>query len=428
MLALARWLCSLMAITLRPADRAQWAAGWRSELAHKASRGLSFGWMLRLCRDIWRDAMWMRRRSKPAPALGLWARPLVPELAAFSAALGVFAAFSLFYPRPAPPPNASRIAVLQRSFATMGAIVPFFGAPVLKRLESSGLFEAVAIYRLIPENPTGVAVSRNLFRVLGLSEPSAFDPGDIVLTHRAWVERFHSDPHLLGRRVRLGKQKGRVTAILPAGFTFLSRRIEFFTPIPPDTRRAGALVLMPVGQTVEAAQARIADKRLRLAPLAKASGWRTPLEFGLGFAAVTFLIGAVCLNRKSKATLVSCSHLGARLALSLTALSLTGWVAAQFLTLELFPVSILHFWLFMMSGIVIALFTVRDQVRRCPVCLSPLEMPAGFGVWGRVVVDSPAIEYACPRGHGLLYVPESGPEPVRWTPLDASWRDLFVNR
>ncbi|MBS1827048.1 MAG: hypothetical protein JST93_17145 [Acidobacteria bacterium] len=84
-------------------------------------------------------------------------------------------------------------------------------------------------------------------------------------------------------------------------------------------------------------------------------------------------------------------------------------------------------------GIVLGLrWALLDQRRRCPECLRRLRHPAGIGAASHTFLEWHGTELVCPRGHGLLHVSEIGSlscyAPLRWLPLDASWRGLFRAR
>jgi hypothetical protein len=70
----------------------------------------------------------------------------------------------------------------------------------------------------------------------------------------------------------------------------------------------------------------------------------------------------------------------------------------------------------------------NDQRRRCPVCLRLLTSPVWVGDRSRYFLEWNCTELLCPRGHGLLYVPESPTSwfaTQRWLSLDPSWGGLF---
>ena len=71
---------------------------------------------------------------------------------------------------------------------------------------------------------------------------------------------------------------------------------------------------------------------------------------------------------------------------------------------------------------------LRDQSRRCPVCLNLLRHPARVGEPSRNFLGWNGIELVCTDGHGLLHVPEiqtSWFAEPRWLMLDPSWKALF---
>jgi hypothetical protein len=78
------------------------------------------------------------------------------------------------------------------------------------------------------------------------------------------------------------------------------------------------------------------------------------------------------------------------------------------------------------------LFALRwafvDQRQRCPVCLRLLTKPVWVGDRSRYFLEWNCTELMCPRGHGLLYVPElpaSWFSAQRWVYLNPSWSSLF---
>ena len=77
-----------------------------------------------------------------------------------------------------------------------------------------------------------------------------------------------------------------------------------------------------------------------------------------------------------------------------------------------------------LSGLSVS-FILADQRRRCPVCLSLMEMPVTFGSWASMF-EPVSTEMLCPLGHGSLSVPEAEiGAPDHWQQMDASWHELF---
>jgi hypothetical protein len=73
-------------------------------------------------------------------------------------------------------------------------------------------------------------------------------------------------------------------------------------------------------------------------------------------------------------------------------------------------------------------WVLKDQRRRCPVCLQLLTNPVRIGRSSRFLLDWNGTELMCEQGHGLLYVPETPStfSGQRWLYLDPSWRSLFL--
>jgi hypothetical protein len=85
------------------------------------------------------------------------------------------------------------------------------------------------------------------------------------------------------------------------------------------------------------------------------------------------------------------------------------------------------------TSFLMALFSFRwvlkDQRRRCPVCLSTLTNPARVGEPSRSFLSWNGTELICAGGHGLLHVPElptSWFATQRWLYLDSSWSGIFL--
>lgn len=75
-------------------------------------------------------------------------------------------------------------------------------------------------------------------------------------------------------------------------------------------------------------------------------------------------------------------------------------------------------------------WALEDQKSRCPVCCRLVSMPVTIGTRSSLLLDRPAIEFLCTRGHGTLVLSDlhtcTG-ERLRWTPADRSWQEVFVH-
>lgn len=87
-------------------------------------------------------------------------------------------------------------------------------------------------------------------------------------------------------------------------------------------------------------------------------------------------------------------------------------------------------WFLLAAGVGYAI--VRDQRRRCRVCLRRLRMPVETGSWGSMLqLGRPRIEYICPYGHGTLTEEElqiSGLANPEWTGHSGDiWEELAAS-
>jgi len=129
-----------------------------------------------------------------------------------------------------------------------------------------------------PERLVGVGVARDFLDVLGVQpmigrnfveEEGVWDgiPA-AILTHRFWVQRFGSDPGVVGSSITLNQIPTEVVGVLPPSFDFASTfspgsRVDFLRPFPisDETDRWGNTLFMigrlGPGTTVPSAQAEL---------------------------------------------------------------------------------------------------------------------------------------------------------------------------
>lgn len=129
---------------------------------------------------------------------------------------------------------------------------------------------------------------------------------------------------------------------------------------------------------------------------------------------------AICLRRWI--------FLGLKVALVLPAVSFGMVDAAQILCAG--PPQIMFHSFGAIVGYIFALrWTIKDQRRRCPVCLRLLKHPARIGQSSRFLLDWHGTELMCEQGHGFLYVPGMPTASFieqQWLYLDSSWKSLFL--
>jgi putative ABC transport system permease protein len=97
----------------------------------------------------------------------------------------------------------------------------------------------------------GAAVSAALFPLLGVKPslgraflpeedtPGAVNGGDaVILSHTFWQQRFGSDPHVVGRNLKLDSRDHTVVGVMPPGFQFpiQAEPVDVWTTIAVDAR------------------------------------------------------------------------------------------------------------------------------------------------------------------------------------------------
>jgi putative ABC transport system permease protein len=130
-----------------------------------------------------------------------------------------------------------------------------------------------------PERLGGMRVSADYFQVLGVDAGlgRTFLPGEdqaghtqvVILSHELWERRFATDPHVIGKTVRLDGESYTVAGIMPDGFRVGYYGPQLWTPLvfPPErllpAGRAGrslsVLARLNPGVSVETANAEMAS-------------------------------------------------------------------------------------------------------------------------------------------------------------------------
>ena len=166
--------------------------------------------------------------------------------------------------RPLPYPDADRLVRVGESFGGRAAFnLSNRSMPLLEDAES---FEGLAVYRESSvewAGPDGVvtlggaAVSPGMFPLLRatprlgrlFTEDEAREGADqvVLLSHRAWTNRFASDPDIVGTPLELDGDPYTVVGVLAEGFYFPSPDGEFWTPlvVPPFAPPAAAVAGQP---------------------------------------------------------------------------------------------------------------------------------------------------------------------------------------
>ncbi len=251
--------------------------------------------------------------------------------------------------QPLPLPQPQQLVRIEADFPGVGARDVRMSQPEWKDLERSGIFQYVSPVVNGSVNLTGAAhpariifkgVAPGYLALLGVSPQLGrwFDPQDqtpgynqeVVISDGLWKRLFGSDPHILGKSMRLDDDVNRIIGVMPAGFhdpgrTPQQRNPELWAaggfigaPGAPDPvrnlRRLRNFVgRLQTGLTIAAAQSRLdalvvslqkqfpADYppqsgwALRLVPLkeSEVGNVRQSLIMLLGAVGVVLLIGCV---------------------------------------------------------------------------------------------------------------------------------------
>ena len=95
-----------------------------------------------------------------------------------------------------------------------------------------------------PEKVTEAFVAPQFLQVWGISPALGRDftpeekrfggPNAVLISDRFWRGRFHADPNVIGKRLRLEKSSYTVIGVMPASFRFPDHDVEVWCPSPMD--------------------------------------------------------------------------------------------------------------------------------------------------------------------------------------------------
>ena len=314
-------------------------------------------------------------------------------------------------------------------------------------------------------------VAPDFFQVLGLHAIAGrvFHSGDdngcsgcIVLSYEIWRLQFHSDPSVIGREVTVDGIPRQIIGVLPRDFYLLSPEISVWTMLDAGTpsftnsvERIGAVARTLPGVTTHQLETDLVDHTenagyiLPASLLTVASGRSELRKYGTSYFLFLLLavgsamlivyarfstgVGRAPLTRRDR--LRWWSFLVAKTVLLLAFSGLFAWTTLRWLSIYFFgsvqPITNgVALWLFLILSIAPLSWAIRDQQKRCRVCLQRLGTPIQIGAPGHVLLDWSGTEMMCPHGHGVLYLPDSQTnwlERDRWDNLDDSWAGLFKN-
>lgn len=425
--------------------RAEWKREWHAELWHRAKAGASERELFECARGAFRDAAWFRSGEYArVDSLrdSFFMKPLRIEFSLLAAAVILCAwCGALSTPR-LPYANPDRLVRLQRTMHVLGGLDSAMEEMLVRHLTEQNVLEQVATYRVVQGPLSGARVSRNFFDVLGVKPPlgRGFGENDlddvVVITDDLWRYRFHRDPAIVGKKVRMMRHEFVVIGVLPKEFWFSSERLWSYTPLPKSSRFYSVVGRMKAGATIRSTEEearRVARKvelnwmanALELVPVADDIRKQDAL-FAASMGSTGAVFGLLYLMIRRRGGFLYRMLLGARLFLLLAALSAM-WVALGRLTPgPRAPYSFLTLWFFLLICFAASCLVVRDHGARCLVCFRSLRLPTPIGNWSSPILDQPGTEYVCPQGHGTLYIAETRNAPDHWSEMDESWHDLFA--
>lgn len=307
------------------------------------------------CRER-RGTMWLESLLQDLRfAMRMFAKsPGFSGIAILTMALGIGATTAIFslvsatLLHPLRYPHPEELVRIEDDLPGAGATDVGISIPEWKDLQRSGIFQYVVLQVFGSVNLTGASqpsriqyegVSPAYFAMLGVKpelghtfDPQDQTPGftlDVVISDGLWKRDFGSDPHIVGRTLRLDNDLNRVIGVMPPGFrdpgrTVSERNTDLWAatgfsadPAPPPNRSLRVPVetvgrLKP-GLTIAAAESQLdalvaslrkqfpddypADSRwtVRLVPLKEnvVGNVRQPLILLSGAVALVLLIGCV---------------------------------------------------------------------------------------------------------------------------------------
>ncbi len=263
--------------------------------------------------------------------------------------LAIFTVVNAVLLQPLPFREPDRLVRVFDDIRGAGARDVGMSVPELQDLESSGVFEQISV--LFPgstalsggdrvERIELLGTSPNYFELLGATPAlgriytqSEWVPGfldGVVISDGLWKRQFGSDPHIIGRRVRVDEDAYTVVGVMPPGFRHpgntLGGDVDIWAatgftgdpfPSPPQRDRRflpGALGRLKPGITLEQAQRRLDALTISLQQTyandyPKQLGWSVRLERAetsltgnvrptlvILLAAVSFVLLIVCVN------------------------------------------------------------------------------------------------------------------------------------
>jgi putative ABC transport system permease protein len=306
------WLIRVIGVIVPRRFRARFRQEWEAELEYREellARWDRLDWRNKL-ELLWRslgafwDALWLQRQRWEDDMIQdlrygmrmLLKNPGFTSVAILTLALGVGANTAIFsfvnsvLLRPLPFDQPEQLVRVYEKRIRQGRMRnPASGPDFLDWRQQQSVFQQMAAFdnwsaNLTgmgePEQLTGLAVTEDMFTLLRVSPargrafaPEEFKPGSagvIALSDGLWRRRFGARDDVIGQTLTLNGQSQTVVGVLPRGFQFFNKEIEFWVPLPinPQSNRAlhslGVIARLKPGVTVGRAQAEMETIAARL--------------------------------------------------------------------------------------------------------------------------------------------------------------------
>ena|SRR5215469_4137187 len=301
--------------------------------------------------------------------------------------------------------------------------------------------------------------SANLFAMLGLRPYGAIESDHtlptLFVSEDTWQRDFHGDSGLLGSVVQVGLRRAKLGGVvskdrwrLPGRFDAWLLETGYEVPVIADDARG-----FVVGHLLPSLANRHLGERWQMSapvPGGDMGGYecvaisvmeRAPFNIYLFtvFLALLSLPATTSLPLGEYPVLgeqVSWTirlrrwmFLGIKFSLLLPTIYFGSLDLAHGLTADPLTSQYIQIITSFLMGLFGFRWALRDQRRRCPVCLCTLTNPARVGEPSRNFLAWNGTELICAGGHGLLHVPElptSWFATQRWLYLDSSWNGVFL--
>ena len=233
------------------------------------------------------DLRFAFRQLRNGPAFTVTA--LATVAIRLGANLAIFAVIDSILLRPLPFPESDRLITIFNTYPKAG--VERAGPSLTNYYERRGnipAFSSLSIFREATEvvgepgstrQEQVMRVWPDFFTTLGVgpvmgrsfNEAETITPVEnhaAILTHAYWRQHFNSDPHVLGRDIRVNGAPRAIVGVLPPDFRFLSSEARLFLPFTsrlqqrtPQQRHSGGgthmIARLKPGATIAEAQSQI---------------------------------------------------------------------------------------------------------------------------------------------------------------------------